>query len=365
MSFKIALSAGHYKYTAGKCCLKSLDPNETREWVLNNRIADKVEKLLKNYSGYELLRLDDTTGEKDVSLTKRSNAANNFGADFYLSIHHNAGVNGGSGGGIVAFVYTNPSSTSLAWQKELYNALIQKTGLKGNRSTPLAKANLHECREPVMPAVLLELGFMDSRIDVPIILTEKFANQCAEAIVEVIVKRAKLKKKNTSNNVPELTAVETLAQNGVINDPGYWEVAQYNLKYLDSLLVNIAKVAQPKVVSSVKTAKDAINHLVECGVIASPNYWVANYSKVKYLDKLLISAANHIPGKFAPYMVRITADVLNIRKGPSAKYDVVGYIQDEGKGAYTIVEEKSGWGLLKSYSDNRNGWISLAYTKKV
>ena len=49
MAFKIALSAGHGKNTAGKRCKKSLDPNETREWVLNNRIADKVENLLKSY----------------------------------------------------------------------------------------------------------------------------------------------------------------------------------------------------------------------------------------------------------------------------------------------------------------------------
>ena len=46
-----------------------------------------------------------------------------------------------------------------------------------------------------MPAVLLELGFMDSQTDVPIILTEKFADQCAEAIVKVLVERGKLTKK--------------------------------------------------------------------------------------------------------------------------------------------------------------------------
>lgn len=195
MAFKIALTAGHYKYTDGKRCLKSLDPKETREWVLNDRVCDKVEKLLKAYDGYELLRTDDTTGEKDVSLDARTNAANKWGADFYLSIHHNAGVNGGSGGGIVAFTYTNVSAETVAWQKALYNALIKHTGLKGNRSQPLAKSNLHECRETDMPAVLLELGFMDSKTDVPIILTEAFADKCAKAIVEVIVDRAKLTKK--------------------------------------------------------------------------------------------------------------------------------------------------------------------------
>ena len=193
--FKIALTAGHYKYTPGKRCMKSLDPNETREWVLNDRIADKIEKKLKAYEGYELIRTDDTTGEKDVSLTARTNAANNFKADFYLSIHHNAGINGGSGGGIVAYVYTRVDDKTKDWQKSLYDALIAKTGLKGNRSTPLAAKNLHECRETAMPAVLLELGFMDSKTDVPVILTEDYAEKCAEAIVEVLARKGGLTKK--------------------------------------------------------------------------------------------------------------------------------------------------------------------------
>lgn len=195
--FKIALTAGHYSGTPGKRCMKKLDPKETREWTLNDRIADKVEKLLTNYTGYELIRTDDTTGKKDIGLTARTNAANNFKADFYLSIHHNAGINGGAGGGIVAYIYTKASAASGEWQKELYNALIAKTGLKGNRSNPLPKANLHEVRETKMPAVLLELGFMDSKTDVPVILTEDYANKCAEAIVEVLVKRGKLTKKPT------------------------------------------------------------------------------------------------------------------------------------------------------------------------
>ena len=47
--FKLALGAGHGKGTAGKRCHKSLDPNETREWQLNDRIADKIEKLLQGW----------------------------------------------------------------------------------------------------------------------------------------------------------------------------------------------------------------------------------------------------------------------------------------------------------------------------
>lgn len=205
--FKIALTAGHYKYTSGKRCLKKFDPNETREWTLNNRIADKIESLLKSYEGYSLLRTDDTTGEKAISVEDRASAANKFGADIYISIHHNAGISGGSGGGIVAYTYTKVDSTTKTWQKDLYNALIKYTKLKGNRATPLAKADLAECRLTAMPAVLLELGFMDSSTDVPIILTDEYATNCAKAIVEVLVSKGKLKKKPTET-VKTLTVNE-------------------------------------------------------------------------------------------------------------------------------------------------------------
>ena len=45
-----------------------------------------------------------------------------------------------------------------------------------------------------MASVLLECGFMDSKTDVPIILTDKFAEQVASACVKVIVQKGKLTK---------------------------------------------------------------------------------------------------------------------------------------------------------------------------
>jgi peptidoglycan hydrolase-like protein with peptidoglycan-binding domain len=65
---------------------------------------------------------------------------------------------------------------------------------------------------------------------------------------------------------------------------------------------------------------------------------------------------------FTPYLVRITISNLNYRKGPSTAYDSYGYIEP---GVYTIVDEQDGWGLLKAYADQRNGWIKLSYTTKL
>ena len=65
-----------------------------------------------------------------------------------------------------------------------------------------------------------------------------------------------------------------------------------------------------------------------------------------------------------PYRVKITADVLNIRKGPGTNHGTNGSIK--GGGIYTIVAESTGtgatkWGKLKSGA----GWISLDYASKV
>ena len=210
MAFKIALTAGHYKYNAN-AIPKSLDPKGTTEWRLNDRVADKVQKLLQGYTGYELLRTDDTTGEKKIEVEERTAKANAFQADVYVSIHHNAGIGGGKGGGIVSIAYPNVGNVTKSWQKAFYDALIAATGLKGDRASGLAEMDLQELRETNMPAVLLELGFMDSATDAPVILTEKFADQCAEGIVKVLAEKGGLQRKNGTVYRVQIGAFSQLA----------------------------------------------------------------------------------------------------------------------------------------------------------
>lgn len=192
---KIGLSAGHGLYTAGKRCLKSIDPKETREWVLNDRIAVKIEEKLKGYEGIEIHRLDDRTGQRDVPLKERTDMANSLKLDFVDDIHHNAGINGGSGGGITVIRHHITGQSTKDYQDIMYDKIIKHTGLKGNRSNPKPTQNLHMCRETDMSTLTAEHGFMDSTTDVPIILTEKFAEQCANAHVEFYVEVFNLKKK--------------------------------------------------------------------------------------------------------------------------------------------------------------------------
>lgn len=184
MSKIIAIEAGHGFNTPGKRCLKSIDPNETREWWLSDRIVRYASiELEARYTDYSIVRLDDPTGATDVSLNNRTYLANYKGADVLVSIHADAGIAGGSGGGITAIRQqgvTDPNTIRL--QDYLYEEVIKATGLKGNRSQPKREMDLHMTRESAMPACLMEMGFMDSTTDVPIILSDSFARQAGAAI---------------------------------------------------------------------------------------------------------------------------------------------------------------------------------------
>ena len=61
----------------------------------------------------------------------------------------------------------------------------------------------------------------------------------------------------------------------------------------------------------------------------------------------------------ASYLVKVTVNALNIRKGPGINYGTNGTITN--KGTYTITETQNGFGKLKSGA----GWICLDYTKRV
>ena len=68
------------------------------------------------------------------------------------------------------------------------------------------------------------------------------------------------------------------------------------------------------------------------------------------------------------FLVKVSIDDLNIRRGPGTNHDKVGVYT--GKGVFTIIEVADGpgatkWGLLKSYADKRNGWISLDYAERL
>lgn len=197
----IALDAGHGLHTPGKRCLKAIDPNETRGWILNARVADLTQALLSAYD-CTVIRVDDTTGARDISLAARVKAANDAGADIYIAPHHNAGINGGIGGGTVVY-YCSSEDERRVQAMHLYDAITARTGLIGNRSSKVIKRGFYVIKNTRMPAFLIENGFMDSRTDTPIILTQAHAERTAQGIVDFLVAELDLRTSQEGSQQPQ------------------------------------------------------------------------------------------------------------------------------------------------------------------
>ena len=115
--------------------------------------------------------------------------------------------------------------------------------------------------------------------------------------------------------------------------------------------------------SDAKSQKGAFNNLDNAKRCADSNAGYSVYDesgKVVYTGKQTASG-----GAGTPFLVKVSATDLNIRKGPGTNYAKTG--KYTGKGVFTITEVKSGtgstagWGKLKSGA----GWISLDYAKRV
>ena len=93
------------------------------------------------------------------------------------------------------------------------------------------------------------------------------------------------------------------------------------------------------------------HNLVQDGIVGVLTWGALDSAQVKSTD---VSTS---------YVVKITASALNVRSQPNTSSSIVNVLSRGG--AYTIVEERNGWGLLKAYSQKKNGWISLKYTKRI
>ena len=204
MALKIAYCAGHYIGTAGKRVPKALDKNQTREWTLNDRVARYFAEAAGQYEGVELLRTDDPTGKKHISIKNRTKKANEWGAAFYLDIHHNAAGRVFSGGGVTAYS-KKKDAAGKKYRDAIYAAVIEAGKLQGNRAKPLVEKNYSTMVYSKATAVLIECGFMDSTTDYPAISTEAYAKKVGYAIMEAIAQVNGLKKKtNTKEEICEV-----------------------------------------------------------------------------------------------------------------------------------------------------------------
>ena len=205
---KIAFDAGHGINTPGK-----RTPDGEREWSFNDAVVRAAIARLGAYERVSILRVDDTSGKTDIPLRSRTNRANAWKADVYVSVHHNANVGvWGSHGGVETFVnnhpQANPASQRIA--DIIHPRIVKAMGL---RDRGVKKANLHVVRETNMPAILTEGGFMDSTTDIGALRSAARLKAQGEAITDGLAQYFGLKlKAGNAVTAPSAKEVDEMAQ---------------------------------------------------------------------------------------------------------------------------------------------------------
>ena len=187
---KIGLDAGHGLKTAGK-----QTPDGIKEWTLNDKVRDKVVKILSAYD-CEIVNTDNNEGNVDESLSDRVAMYKKAGVDVFVSIHHNA-LNGkwNSATGVEVYVDKTPTGKDLELATCVYNRLVKYTGLKGRG---IKEYNFWVINQDnICPAILCEGGFMDGRKDYKYITSDEGQEAYAKAVAEGLIEFCKLRKKAT------------------------------------------------------------------------------------------------------------------------------------------------------------------------
>ena len=187
----IVLDAGHGLYTSGKQC-----PDGIKEWTLNDKVRDYVVDMLEDYE-VDFIFTDNNEGKTDESLSSRVAAyIGKSGVAAVVSIHHNAYKGTwGNHSGTEVWTDRNPTTQDLRLADCIYGRLLKYSGLKGRG---IMDENWYIINQDKFPAVLVECGFMDSRIDYPIITSAAGQKNFARAIAEGLVEFCKLEKKKAA-----------------------------------------------------------------------------------------------------------------------------------------------------------------------
>ena len=197
------------------------------------QIALKLNTALKN-NGFETAMSRST--DVFIPLTERAQKANNFNADIFISLHLNSATNSNAEG-IEFLVYENKGvNNKLA--SNIQNELIKIKGIV-NRGIKERK-DLAVLNSTRMPAILIEVGFISNNRELTLLRNDIYQNQIVQAINNGICNffGAGVKSMVKVQNVQD--ALKILHEKGVINSIDYWVKAADIVKYLDTLIINMA-----------------------------------------------------------------------------------------------------------------------------
>jgi N-acetylmuramoyl-L-alanine amidase len=173
----IVIDAGHGGKDKGATCRGIMEKD------LNFQIARCVKTALEDAGARVIL-----TREQDcaLDLAPRPKVADDYCADFFISLHCNSNTVPESASGIETYYHFDQlSSKTLA--SAIHDRAIQKTGMKdkGARSDgTLYDVGLAVLRNANVPAILLECGYINCTSDRSLLCDNSYRAKIAEAIVD-------------------------------------------------------------------------------------------------------------------------------------------------------------------------------------
>ncbi len=155
--WKFCVDAGHGGSETG-----AVGPTGLREKDVNLYVAYALKGLLES-EGAEVLmtRADDSA----VSITQRWQMANSWGANRFISIHHNAMPGNSSVNGTETWVHQNASEESLQLANAVQAELVGELGLpnRGVKRTVInSPYDFGVLKNTTMPAILTEASFISN-----------------------------------------------------------------------------------------------------------------------------------------------------------------------------------------------------------
>lgn len=207
MAVKIFIDPGHGGSDPGTVA------NGLREKDLTLAIAKECNRVLnEEYEGVQTKM--SRTGDTYPSLSARAKAANDWGADFFISIH----INAGGGTGFESYIYNGSvSSKTKEYQKKVHQVIAAGDGWADRG---MKRANFAVLRETRMSALLTENGFIDRKEDAAKLKDPAFLKKLGRLHAEGIAKAFGLRKKSKPAPKPDPKPSEGvwIVQTGAFKD---------------------------------------------------------------------------------------------------------------------------------------------------
>lgn len=159
----------------------AVGPNGLKEKDITLSVANKLYNNLKPNHDVTMTRY----GDYYISLRDRCKLANDGKDELFISIHCNS-AKVDTANGIETFHHPT-SREGIKLARCIQDELIYATGL---RNRGVKYANFQVLRDTKMPAVLIELGFINNPKEERMLGDKKYQLQCAVAIAEGIARYA-------------------------------------------------------------------------------------------------------------------------------------------------------------------------------